>query len=235
MFQGFQRNRRDPNASEVGASLPHSLPHDLRRHRLSPRALTTVMGGIAFLAAGMLACASPAAADTTRFDVPAMDRGAAVLDASPQAPKAAPSKPAPRSAPRPSKSAAQPTPTSSSRPKPAVPTRAAAPRAWGWGCADARVYWRLHGNKRFAFICTGNSGARPQAFTCPTACSDGPSWTVQINDPCPVAYMNESANSWTWDTYNGGLGWYSYEVQQRQNLPWSVQHAHGLDLFGFSC
>lgn len=188
------------------------------------------MGGVAFLAVAILACASLAAADTSRFDIPAMDREAAVL---PSAPAPTVPTPAPHTAPK-----TTPRTTVVLRPTQRHSIPPAATRTvhtWGYGCADARAYWRQHGNQRFTFICTGNTGARPQAFTCPSACSDEPSWTVQVNDPCPTAYMNESANSWTWDTFNGGLGWYSYEVHLGRNVPWSVQHAHGLDPYGYSC
>lgn len=182
--------------------------------------------------AGLLMAATAAASTPapSRFDIPAMDREAAVL---PPSPTVALPTPAPHTAPK-----VTPKVTVVLRPTQRHSIPPAATRAvhtWGYGCDAARAYWRLHGNPRFTFICTGDTGARPQAFTCPTACSNGPSWTVQINDPCPTAYMNEASNSWTWDRYNGGLGWYSYEVQQRQNEPWSVLHAHGLDPDGYSC
>lgn len=136
-------------------------------------------------------------------------------------------RPMPRAAPTHS-TPAPPRPTKVNPPSPAK-------RIWGWGCTDARAYWQLHGNHQFNFICTGNSSARPQGYTCPTQCTGTPSWTVLINEPCPTAYMNEASNSWTWNTYGNTLGWYTYEVQQGQNEPWSVLHQHGLDPYGYSC
>jgi hypothetical protein len=90
---------------------------------------------------------------------------------------------------------------------PAAPAPPAAPpalpgfgHATVWGCAAALPYLQAYAAPGFALDCPGYAEGH-EAMTCihgtpqyPDACPNGP--TIAISDPCPQAYMNESANSW---------------------------------------
>jgi hypothetical protein len=90
---------------------------------------------------------------------------------------------------------------------PATPPPPAAPpalpgfgHATAWGCAAALPYLQAYAAPGFALDCPGYAEGH-EAMTCihgtpqyPDACPNGP--TIAISDPCPQAYMNESANSW---------------------------------------
>ncbi len=72
--------------------------------------------------------------------------------------------------------------------------------ATAWGCAAALAYLQTYAAPGFALDCPGYAEGH-EAMTClhgtpqfPDACPNGP--TIAISDPCPQAYMNESANSW---------------------------------------
>ena len=80
---------------------------------------------------------------------------------------------------------------------PAVPAYG---QATAWGCAAALAYLPAYAAPGFALDCPGYAEGH-EAMTClhgtpayPDACPNGP--TIAISDPCPQAYMNESANSW---------------------------------------
>ena len=116
----------------------------------------------------------------------------AVLAATPAAPAAAPPPPA-----APSPVPAPPPPAPSLSPAPAVPSFG---HATAWGCAAALAYLQTYAAPGFALDCPGYAEGH-EAMTClydtpqfPDACPNGP--TIAISDPCPEAYMNESANSW---------------------------------------
>ena len=83
-------------------------------------------------------------------------------------------------------------------PPPAVP---AIGQATAWGCSAALAYLQTYAAPGFTLDCPGYAEGH-EAMTClydtpayPDACPNGP--TIAISDPCPQAYMNESANSWT--------------------------------------
>jgi hypothetical protein len=91
-----------------------------------------------------------------------------------------------------------------STPAPPPPPAPPALPAWGhataWGCAAALPYLQAYAAPGFALDCPGYAEGH-EAMTCihgtpqyPDACPNGP--TIAISDPCPQAYMNESANSW---------------------------------------
>jgi hypothetical protein len=93
--------------------------------------------------------------------------------------------------------AAAPPPAATPPPVPATP---AVGHATTWGCAAALAYLQTYAAPGFALDCPGYAEGH-EAMTClhgtpqyPDACSSGP--TIAISDPCPQAYMNESANSW---------------------------------------
>jgi hypothetical protein len=92
-----------------------------------------------------------------------------------------------------------PTTTTTTVP-PAPPALPAFGHATAWGCAAALPYLQAYAAPGFALDCPGYAEGH-EAMTCihgtpqyPDACPDGP--TIAISDPCPQAYMNESANSW---------------------------------------
>jgi hypothetical protein len=83
---------------------------------------------------------------------------------------------------------------------PPVPVLPAYGHATAWGCAAALPYLQAYAAPGFALDCPGYAMGH-EAMTClhgtpqyPDACPNGP--TIAISDPCPQAYMNESANSW---------------------------------------
>jgi hypothetical protein len=83
-------------------------------------------------------------------------------------------------------------------PAPAVP---AVGQATAWGCSAALAYLQTYAAPGFTLECPGYAEGH-EAMTClydtpayPDACPNG--HTIAISDPCPQAYMNESANSWT--------------------------------------
>ena len=88
-------------------------------------------------------------------------------------------------------------------PAPTLPHAPAVPaygQATAWGCAAALAYLSAYAAPGFALDCPGYAEGH-EAMTClydtpayPAACPNGP--TIAISDPCPQAYMNESANSW---------------------------------------
>ena len=88
-------------------------------------------------------------------------------------------------------------PPAASPPAPAVP---AIGQATAWGCSAALAYLQTYAAPGFTLDCPGYAEGH-EAMTClydtpayPDACPNGP--TIAISDPCPQAYMNESANSW---------------------------------------
>jgi hypothetical protein len=83
---------------------------------------------------------------------------------------------------------------------PPVPATPAVGQGTTWGCAAALAYLETYAAPGFALDCPGYAEGH-EAMTClhgtpeyPDACQSGP--TIAISDPCPQAYMNESANSW---------------------------------------
>jgi hypothetical protein len=71
----------------------------------------------------------------------------------------------------------------------------------GYGCDAALSYLRANAHPAFTLVCPGYAFGG-QAVTCINHAPECPSSAVIIiNNPCPVAYMNEAANSWT--LYNG--------------------------------
>jgi hypothetical protein len=85
-------------------------------------------------------------------------------------------------------------------PAPTPPALPAYGQATTWGCAAALAYLSAYAAPGFALDCPGYAEGH-EAMTClydtpayPDACPNGP--TIAISDPCPQAYMNESANSW---------------------------------------
>jgi hypothetical protein len=93
--------------------------------------------------------------------------------------------------------AVTPTPAPTPPPPPAVPAYG---QATVWGCAAALAYLSAYAAPGFALDCPGYAEGH-EAMTClydtpayPDACPSGP--TIAISDPCPQAYMNETANSW---------------------------------------
>ena len=112
---------------------------------------------------------------------------------------ATPASPATSAAP-----ASAPAPVPASAPAPAAAAPAAATPAFGqataWGCTAALAYLQAYAAPGFALDCPGYAEGH-EAMTClhgtpeyPDACPNGP--TIAISDPCPQAYMNETANSW---------------------------------------
>jgi hypothetical protein len=116
--------------------------------------------------------------------------------------------PAPTPAPTPAVLASTPVastaPTPASTPAPAPPPVPAVPaigQATAWGCSAALAYLQTYAAPGFTLDCPGYAEGH-EAMTClydtpayPDACPNG--HTIAISDPCPQAYMNESANSWT--------------------------------------
>ncbi len=85
-------------------------------------------------------------------------------------------------------------------PAPAAPALPAYGGATASGCAAALAYLQAYAAPGFTLDCPGYAEGH-EAMTCvhdtsayPDACPNGP--TIAISDPCPQAYMNESANSW---------------------------------------
>jgi hypothetical protein len=85
-------------------------------------------------------------------------------------------------------------------PVPAAPVLPAVGQATVWGCSAALAYLSAYAAPGFTLDCPGYAEGH-EAMTCihgtpeyPDACLNGP--TIDISDPCPQAYMNESANSW---------------------------------------
>ena len=85
-------------------------------------------------------------------------------------------------------------------PAPAAPVLPAVGQATVWGCSAALAYLSAYAAPGFTLDCPGYAEGH-EAMTCihgtpeyPDACLNGP--TIAISDPCPQAYMNESANSW---------------------------------------
>ena len=97
-----------------------------------------------------------------------------------------------------------PTPAPHPAPAPAPPPAPAVPaigQATAWGCSAALAYLQTYAAPGFTLDCPGYAEGH-EAMTClydtpayPDACPNG--HTIAISDPCPQAYMNESANSWT--------------------------------------
>ena len=103
--------------------------------------------------------------------------------------------PAPASAPTPAPAVVAPAPAPA--PAPALPAYGGATAS---GCAAALAYLQAYAAPGFTLDCPGYAEGH-EAMTCvhdtsayPDACPSGP--TIAISDPCPQAYMNESANSW---------------------------------------
>lgn len=110
-------------------------------------------------------------------------------------------------APAPTPAVLASTPVASTAPTPApAPTPPPAPavpaigQATAWGCSAALAYLQTYAAPGFTLDCPGYAEGH-EAMTClydtpayPDACPNGP--TIAISDPCPQAYMNESANSW---------------------------------------
>jgi hypothetical protein len=95
---------------------------------------------------------------------------------------------------------AAPVAPASPPPPPAPAALPAFGHATVWGCAAALPYLQAYAAPGFALDCPGYAEGH-EAMTCihgtpqyPDACPNGP--TIAISDPCPQAYMNESANSW---------------------------------------
>jgi hypothetical protein len=97
-----------------------------------------------------------------------------------------------------------PPPAPTPAPPKAIPARApvvitASPPATstvGDGCAAAVAYLTAHAAPGFTFVCPGYALGH-EAMTCdnyPSICPGEK--VIIINDPCPVAYMNEASNSW---------------------------------------
>ncbi len=112
--------------------------------------------------------------------------------------------PAPTLAPTPAVLASTPVASPAPSPPPAAPPAPAVPavgQATAWGCSAALAYLQTYAAPGFTLDCPGYAEGH-EAMTClydtpayPDACPNGP--TIAISDPCPQAYMNESANSWT--------------------------------------
>ncbi len=121
----------------------------------------------------------------------------------PAVPQAIPtSTPVPTPPPVEVTSAPAPTPTPAPPPAstasavnaPSTSTSTATPP--GWGCTAAIAYLSAHSAPGFQFICPGNADGH-EAMTCDNYASVCPGEKlIVINDPCPVAYMNEASNSW---------------------------------------
>ncbi len=84
---------------------------------------------------------------------------------------------------------------------PAASSAAAAP-AHAYGCAAALAYLHAHAEPHFTVLCPAPAfnpqGGPAQAMTCVSHPPQCPLNTgvIAISDPCPIAYMNEAANSW---------------------------------------
>jgi hypothetical protein len=94
-----------------------------------------------------------------------------------------------------------------------------------WGCAAALAYLSRYIAAGFTYSCTGCDSCRPQAET--YVSSPGHGW-VKINEPCPVAYRNEAANSQRW---NGNVG---YQVILESDGKYHPYWPN-LDPYGYSC
>jgi len=85
------------------------------------------------------------------------------------------------------------------QPAPMAPPATAVPapgRATATGCGPALAYLTAYAAPGFQLLCPGNAQGH-QATTCYSSdpCAPGQALII-IADPCPVAYMNEAANSW---------------------------------------
>jgi hypothetical protein len=132
-------------------------------------------------AASTTTTTAPPATTTTTAPAPAPTPTPAVLASTPVA-----------------STAPTPAPTPAPPPAPAVP---AIGQATAWGCSAALAYLQTYAAPGFTLDCPGYAEGH-EAMTClydtpayPDACPNG--HTIAISDPCPQAYMNESANSWT--------------------------------------
>lgn len=194
----------------------HSLKRNSRRIAAGRLALLAAAGA-ALLIAG---CAAPSTTDPAASPAATVSTAAsAEAPAAPQAAEASPeaspvpvetqtvesvAAPAPAAEPAPAPVETQP----AQQPAPAAPTaeapaaEAPAPAApAGYGCDAAIAYLSAHAHPAFTIVCPGYAFGG-QAVTCfnhAPQCAN--SAVIIINVPCPVAYMNEAANSWT--IYNG--------------------------------
>jgi hypothetical protein len=140
-----------------------------------------------------LAAASDAADSTTTTTTPSSTTTTTAPAPTPTpAPAVLASTPVASTAPTPA-----PAPAAPPAPAPAVP---AIGQATAWGCSAALAYLQTYAAPGFTLDCPGYAEGH-EAMTClydtpayPDACPNGP--TIAISDPCPQAYMNESANSW---------------------------------------
>jgi len=84
----------------------------------------------------------------------------------------------------------------------AVPPRG---HATASGCGPALAYLGAYAEPTFTLICPGYAQGH-QATTCMNSapCLPGQRMII-IADPCPAAYMNEAANSWTIAHDTGGV------------------------------
>ena len=108
--------------------------------------------------------------------------------------------PTPTPAPTPASTPA-PVVLAATPPAPATPVLPAIGQATVWGCSAALAYLSAYAAPGFTLDCPGYAEGH-EAMTCihgtpeyPDACLNGP--TIALSDPCPQAYMNESANSWS--------------------------------------
>jgi hypothetical protein len=115
------------------------------------------------------------------------------------APTPAPA-PAPTPAPAPAPTPAPAVLAATPPPAPVAPALPSYGHATVWGCTAALAYLQAYAAPGFALDCPGYAEGH-EAMTClhgtpqyPDACLNGPE--IAISDPCPQAYMNESANSW---------------------------------------
>jgi hypothetical protein len=88
------------------------------------------------------------------------------------------------------------TPTTIAHFAPPATIPPAAPSSSAYGCAAAIAYLTAHAAPGFTFICPGNALGH-EAMTCDNYASICPGEKeIIINDPCPIAYMNEASNIW---------------------------------------
>jgi hypothetical protein len=86
-------------------------------------------------------------------------------------------------------------PAPAAAPSTSLPSRG---HATAWGCGPALDYLHAYADPSFTLICPGNAQGH-QATTCiglSAPCVTGQRLII-IADPCPAAYMNEAANSWS--------------------------------------
>ena len=141
-----------------------------------------------------LAAASDTGGSTTTTAPPSTTTTTAPAPTPTPTPAVLASTPVASTAPSP---APTPPPAPVAPPAPAVP---AVGQATAWGCSAALAYLQAYAAPGFTLDCPGYAEGH-EAMTClydtpayPDACPSGP--TIAISDPCPQAYMNESANSW---------------------------------------